>query len=112
MVHLAQYERDVAINMVRNSDSDSSPARAQRSSFVPTIPILAPILPSRETLVSKKPQFGTTDLTHSVFSFLYCLLGGTHVTFVLQGEFMDLVLRCALCREGFVVDSGLLGGFG
>ena len=38
------------------------------------------------------------------------LLGTIHVTFVVQREFIDLVLCCVLSRDGFRIDSGLLGG--
>ena len=34
----------------------------------------------------------------------------THVIFFVQRDFTDFVLCCVLLREGFGVDSGLLGG--
>ena len=58
---------------------------------------------------STSPHYVVNRLT-VFFLDQNCLFGTTHGTVAVQGEFTDLVLCCVLCREGFGVDSSLLGG--
>ena len=63
---------------------------------------------------STPPQFVAHVLKIIVQSILggqNCSSGTIHVTCFEQVDFIDLVLCFVLCRDGFGVDCGMLGGF-